>query len=185
MYSFLFVAFTVSPSTCRRAPKIPFLITVGATTTTKSLPRQACSNLEEAQQAQLSRDTQLWYNFPMTANLKPAWEPRDWWYRQWQPIRDCQLEDMLAWDQWDAGGEYKGHSPRINKGVCCHILICSQSLKWTSGGMKDASNTHHFIFFKNFCSCALHWIRFFWLLSPWMGDMILVPDECRIHLFSP
>jgi hypothetical protein len=37
----------------------------------------------------------------MKDKLKPAWEPRDWWSRQWQPIRNCHFEDTLSWNQWD------------------------------------------------------------------------------------
>lgn len=49
-------------------------------------------------------------NFHMMAKLKPAYEPRDWWCKQWQPIRNCHLEDTLAWDQWDMAWRYKGWS---------------------------------------------------------------------------
>jgi hypothetical protein len=28
-------------------------------------------------------------HFHKRAKLKPAWQSRYWWYRQWQPIRNC------------------------------------------------------------------------------------------------
>jgi hypothetical protein len=57
---------------------------------------------------------------------KSVWEPRDGWHRQGQPLRN--LEDTLAWDQWDTGGGYKRCSLRINKGACCHIFMWAESL---------------------------------------------------------
>ena len=49
------------------------------------------------------------YKHPGAAKASPAggpswglaaWETKDCWYRQCQPIRNCCLEKMLSWDQW-------------------------------------------------------------------------------------
>lgn len=79
---------------------------------------------------------------------------------------------MLAWEQWDTGGGYKGHSQRINKGAYWLIITSSWSLSHLfhafvpTAPREDAGQDGRLRHHRANCSSSIRRSAFF-LASTW------------------